>query len=185
MWCAHIEGTSILTETGMRKAGVHERKAVRRRTTTYTRYIEEKDCVDRHNPGPLCGGGQPIVCPPGEEIADVYRHTFERATGRRVSIALVRTTCLGSPDSYPRRIPWEVIHRAMDSVTPDPWAIGLNPHLRGITQLETFLWAEGSPAYTARSAIEGYEVAATARATAFTFETGDGHWYTSEAPGSP
>lgn len=69
--------------------------------------------------------------------------------------------------------------------TPAASAIHHDPLVRGVTGLDTYLWADDQAPVTTDASIRGYPVVCTATPVRWTFETGDGGRYTATAPGGP
>ncbi len=63
--------------------------------------------------------------------------------------------------------------------------IGRNPRRRGLTGLDTWLWAESQESVRAGATIRGYRVRCGLTPQRWTWETGDGASYSADRPGGP
>lgn len=57
--------------------------------------------------------------------------------------------------------------------------------MRGVTGLDTYLWADPQAPVNTDASIRGYPVACTTTPVRWTFTTGDGGAYTADIPGGP
>ena len=76
----------------------------------------------------------------------------------------------------------EVLASCPDPSTP---SIGVNPEQRGITGLETYLWASPASTLASGGTIRGYAVGCVVEPVRWTFTTGDGASYSRARHGGP
>ena len=68
---------------------------------------------------------------------------------------------------------------------PPAPALGVNPVQRGVTGLETYLWASPAEPLSTGGTIRGYAVGCRLEPVRWTFSTGDGATYSSDHAGGP
>lgn len=114
----------------------------------------------------------------------------DRFTGTEVARELV---CVPFPDPAEPRLPPPPplptppsVAEIWDAVGIPPPGVGVSPRAEGVTGLDTWLWSEGPTERSVSVTLEGWTVTGTARATAWSFDPGDGAPPTaSSGPGIP
>ena len=141
-----------------------------------------------------CGGGScdgpalPCAVGGGPHSCTVPQ-AAPAATGGGTSTSTTTSTTAGAgsglappPPPPPPPTPAEALATCPPTAAPD---IGHDPYRRGLTGMETYLWASAQGPASSSATIRGYPVTCTVTPVRWRFTTGDGGAYVADRYGGP
>ena len=137
---------------------------------------------------PGCDPGRPV--PPGQYAIPYYDYLYDTRNGQVIDTTnpagcyvgpWPRTPGTPEPPMPPEPPSYDEV---WDEAPIPPPSFSVSPNERGLTGLETWLWADPTSAASVSASIRGYTATANARTASYRWILGDGTVATSTGPGS-